>query len=133
MKKQQKKDALPRWKYDFSCRHCANITEINDPAKHREGDYCKACIDREDAGKPSPIHADDDRHVRCDCYAPLDCNYCEHISLREREQDNKKAPHICRKYGVRVLHNATRLNHNPQLHPCAACLEERRKHENWID
>ena len=71
MKKQQKKDALPRWKYDFSCRHCANITEINDPAKHREGDYCKACIDREDAGKPSPTHADDDRHVRCDCYAPL--------------------------------------------------------------
>jgi hypothetical protein len=35
------------------------------------GVYCIACIERADAGLPSPIHADDDRVVRCDCFEAI--------------------------------------------------------------
>lgn len=40
-------------------------------AKRRDGDYCIKFIERTDAGLPSPIHADDDRVVRCDCFEAI--------------------------------------------------------------
>ncbi len=67
----KKKSNLPKWRYDFNCRKCDNIKEIHDPRKNRHGDYCIACIERTDAGLPSPIHADDDRVVRCDCFKAI--------------------------------------------------------------
>lgn len=36
-----------------------------------ECDYRVACIERADADLPSPIHADDDRVVRCDCFEAI--------------------------------------------------------------
>ena len=37
----------------------------------RLGDYCVACVEAFDQGRPNPIHADDDRVVRCDCFRPI--------------------------------------------------------------
>ena len=44
---------------------------IDDPARGRLGDYCVACVEAFDQGRPNPIHADDDRVVRCDCFRPI--------------------------------------------------------------
>ena len=54
---------LPKWRYDFNCRKCDNIQFIDDPARGRLGDYCVACVEAFDHGRPNPIHADDDRVV----------------------------------------------------------------------
>ena len=62
---------LPKWKYDFSCKKCRHIQYVKDKAKRRDGDYCIKFIERTDAGLPSPIHADDDRVVRCDCFETI--------------------------------------------------------------
>jgi hypothetical protein len=62
---------LPKWRYDFNCRKCDNIHFIDDPARGRLGDYCVACVEAFDQGRPNPIHADDDRVVRCDCFRPI--------------------------------------------------------------
>lgn len=67
----KKKADLPKWKYDFSCKKCRHIQYIKDKAKHRDGDYCIKAIERIDAGLPSPIHADDDHVVRCDCFETI--------------------------------------------------------------
>ena len=64
------KITVPRWKYAFDCRKCKQIQRVDDEAKHRHGNYCLAGINRNDAGLPGPIHADDDRVIRCDCYEP---------------------------------------------------------------
>ena len=45
--------------------------KAKDKAKRRDGDYCIKFIERTDAGLPSPIHADDDRVVRCDCFEAI--------------------------------------------------------------
>jgi hypothetical protein len=66
----RKKD-LPKWRYDFNCRKCDNVQFINDPEHGRLGDYCVACVEAFDQGRPDPIHADDDRVVRCDCFRPI--------------------------------------------------------------
>ena len=75
----------PRWVYDFNCKKCENSRYVFDPSKKRDGIYCIPMIeivDRRPADwtpfnpdgslKPSegPIHADDDRHLRCDFYKP---------------------------------------------------------------
>jgi hypothetical protein len=57
----RKKD-LPKWRYAFNCKDCLHIQTINDGV--REGDYCMRSVVLEH----SPIHADDDRVVRCDEY-----------------------------------------------------------------
>lgn len=55
------------------------------------------------------------------------CNACEFLSITEAEQNQIKAqgggcpPHICRKYGKRVLHFPYR---EPFIHPCEECLKE---------
>lgn len=68
----RRKKERPKWRYDFNCRKCDNIQEIHDNRKNRHGDYCIACIERADAGLPSPIHADEaDRVVRCDCFKAI--------------------------------------------------------------
>lgn len=67
----ERKQKLPKWKYNFSCKKCRHIQYIKDNAKHRDGDYCTKSIERIDAGLPSPIHADDDRVVRCDCFEAI--------------------------------------------------------------
>lgn len=68
----RRKERFPKWRYDFNCRKCDNIQEIHDDRKKRHGDYCVACIERADAGFPSPIHADEaDRVVRCDCFKAI--------------------------------------------------------------
>ena len=54
-----------KWRYDFDCSNCSMIQYINDPKHHREGNYCIAHIER----GSSPIHADDDFVLRCDCYS----------------------------------------------------------------
>ena len=68
---EEEKSNLPKWKYDFSCKKCRHIQYIKDKAKRRDGDYCIKFIERTDAGLPSPIHADDDRVVRCDCFEAI--------------------------------------------------------------
>lgn len=67
----KKKSNLPKWKYDFSCKKCRHIQYVKDKAKRRDGDYCIKFIERTDADLPSPIHADDDRVVRCDCFETI--------------------------------------------------------------
>ena len=67
----KKKSNLPKWKYDFSCKKCRHIQYVKDKAKRRDGDYCIKFIERTDAGLPSPIHADDDRVVRFDCFEAI--------------------------------------------------------------
>ncbi len=52
---------LPRWRYDFDCRKCSHIKHVKDDV--RDGMYCMPTV----LGK-DPIHADDDRVVRCDYY-----------------------------------------------------------------
>lgn len=54
-----------------SCKKCRHIQYVKDKAKRRDGDYCIKFIERTDAGLPSPIHADDDRVVRCDCFEAI--------------------------------------------------------------
>lgn len=56
------KAEVERWKYDFDCHHCTKVKFINDGI--RNGFYCIPMVDGGD-----PIHADDDRVVRCDEYA----------------------------------------------------------------
>lgn len=63
---------LPKWRYEFDCRKCDNIREIHDTRKHRDGDYCVACVERADTGRKSPIISDEkERVVRCECFTPI--------------------------------------------------------------
>lgn len=55
-----------KWKYECDCKNCAMIQFVNEPEHHRHGNYCVAGI----ALGKSPIHADDDYVIRCDCYQP---------------------------------------------------------------
>lgn len=55
-----------RHTYDFIEKFDAWLT-----ARGRLGDYCVACVEAFDQGRPNPIHADDDRVVRCDCFRPI--------------------------------------------------------------
>lgn len=72
MIRKPKRKSKEKWTYAFSCKECDRIQEIHDDRKHRHGDYCTACLERADKGKPSPIHADEkDRTVRCDCFTPI--------------------------------------------------------------
>ena len=80
------KSEKPRWVYDFDCSNCAHLQYVRDAEKKRDGMYCIPTIeavDRRSADwtpfnadgslkneSASPIHADDDRHLRCDCYVP---------------------------------------------------------------
>ena len=59
----------PRWRYDFSCRDCENIKYIKDDI--RDGFYCIPVMNNE-----KPIHADNDRVVRCDRYEPKMVQMC---------------------------------------------------------
>lgn len=52
---------LPRWRYDFDCRKCSQVQHIKDEV--RDGMYCMPTVLGLD-----PMHADDDRVVRCDYY-----------------------------------------------------------------
>ena len=63
------KSEVPRWRYDFDCRHCDQVKYLNDGV--RKGEYCMVMVTGKD-----PIHADDDRVVRCDCYQPLSDQIC---------------------------------------------------------
>ena len=68
----RRKSKLPKWRYEFDCRKCDNIREIHDPRKRRDGDYCVPCIERYDAGLPSPIRAyEKERVLRCECFTPI--------------------------------------------------------------
>lgn len=68
----QRKEKLPKWRYEFNCRKCDNIREIHDLAKGRDGDYCVPFMERADARRPSPIHADEkERVLRCECFTPI--------------------------------------------------------------
>ena len=53
-----------------SCTTTASNTP-NFAPRGRLGDYCVACVEAFDQGRPNPIHADDDRVVRCDCFRPI--------------------------------------------------------------
>lgn len=55
---------MKRYIYDFHCRNCAQVEYICDAVRH--GDYCVPIMRGED-----PIHVDDDDHIRCDAYEPL--------------------------------------------------------------
>ena len=56
------KAEVPRWRYDFDCFHCSRVKYIKDGV--RDGFYCVPMVEGRD-----PIHADDDRVIRCDDYA----------------------------------------------------------------
>lgn len=55
-----------KWKYECDCHNCEMVKFIDDPEHHRHGDYCTAHLKL----GHSPIHADDDYVIRCDCYVP---------------------------------------------------------------
>lgn len=55
------KAEVERWRYDFDCHHCTRVKYIKDGV--RDGLYCIPMVEGRD-----PIHADDDRVVRCDEY-----------------------------------------------------------------
>ena len=57
------------WQYDFSCRDCSQIVFYND--EMRVGFYCIPLATGE-----RPIHADNDRVVRCDRYEPKAVQMC---------------------------------------------------------
>lgn len=57
------------WQYDFSCRDCSKIVFCND--EMRVGFYCIPLATGE-----RPIHADNDRVVRCDRYEPKAVQMC---------------------------------------------------------
>ena len=65
------KAEVERWRYDFDCHHCTRVQYIKDGV--RDGFYCVPMTE----GR-SPIHADDDRVVRCDDYCS---NLPDQISL----------------------------------------------------
>lgn len=67
----KEKQKLSKWQYAFSCEKCRYIQYIKDKKKQRDGDYCIKTIERIGAGLSSPIHADDDRVVRCDCFEAI--------------------------------------------------------------
>ena len=52
---------LARWRYDFKCQKCSHLQYVKDAI--RDGLYCTVMLSGKD-----PIHADDDRVVRCDSY-----------------------------------------------------------------
>lgn len=69
------KSSLPRWVYDCDCKNCKRLEFVNDPAHSRNGMYCIPGIEALDAGKEwNGLHADDDRHIRCDFYIPKEGN-----------------------------------------------------------
>jgi hypothetical protein len=57
------KATVPKWRYGFDCRGCLQIREMHDGV--HEGRYCVPMLQGRD-----PIHADDDRVIRCDCWRP---------------------------------------------------------------
>ena len=65
-----------KWRYDFACRNCGNMQYVKDEI--RDGMYCLPLMNGED-----PIHADDDRIVRCSCYKPMQME----MELLEMEED----------------------------------------------
>ena len=56
------KPGVERWRYSFDCHHCTKTKYIKDNI--RDGIYCIPYVEGRD-----PIHADDDRVVRCDEFA----------------------------------------------------------------
>jgi len=69
---------VPRWRYNFSCRDCECIKYLDDGT--RIGFYCIPIMNNEE-----PIHADNDRVVRCDRYVPK----MEQLCLFDREEVSK--------------------------------------------
>ena len=66
------------WRYDFSCRDCSRIEYRND--EMMVGFYCIPLATGE-----RPIHADNDRVVRCDKYEPK----AEQMCLFDAEEVSK--------------------------------------------
>lgn len=54
---------MAHWKYDFDCRKCERLQYVKDDI--RDGLYCIPTMNHHD-----PLHADDDRVVRCDDFRP---------------------------------------------------------------
>lgn len=65
------KAEVKRWQYNFDCHHCERVKYIRDGV--RNGFYCGPMVEGRD-----PIHADDDRIVRCDEYID---NRLEQLSI----------------------------------------------------
>lgn len=61
-----------KWVYTFNCRDCLRMCELHDGV--RDGRYCMPMVNGED-----PIHADDDRRVRCDRYQPMQHTLFEEV------------------------------------------------------
>lgn len=60
------KSEVPGWRYDFECRRCARLAP-------RDGAmYCLPI-----RGGESPLHADDDRVLRCDAFTPANYSIFE--------------------------------------------------------
>lgn len=47
------------------------------------------------------------------------CQDCKHLSVTEYKQSDKRIPHMCNKYGKRILH----ANHHPELPRLSECDE----------
>ena len=78
------KTKLLRYAYECDCGHCLNVGRVHDPQKRRDGIYCLPAIRACDAGKKwTGLHADDDRHIRCDCYSPNFPADAEQLSFEE--------------------------------------------------
>ena len=58
------------------------------------------------------------------------CNDCIWIDLTEDEQESLRVlerlipPHICTKYGERVIHNSTSRTLNRDIYPCGDCIND---------
>lgn len=64
------------------------------------------------------------KDINVPCKYEIDCNECEHLNMTEQEQTNKRDPHICLFYNVRVLHNIDRQPHNSKLYTCSECARD---------
>lgn len=75
---QKYKNHYPLYSWGWTREECVRVIEragLPKPGKSScffcLGDYCVACVEAFDQGRPNPIHADDDRVVRCDCFRPI--------------------------------------------------------------
>ena len=69
-----------KWRYAFNCRGCLQICELHDGV--HEGNYCMPMLRGED-----PIHADEDRIVRCDAWSPAQIGIFEETGEEDEDAE----------------------------------------------
>jgi len=56
------------------------------------------------------------------------CNSCAWINVTEQHQTNKKEPHKCNFYEVKLFHRCNNpKDHEPNIYPCCDCINDEYK------